>query len=624
MHNYFENDAAEFVYVRSYSRWIPEENRRETWPETVKRYVDFLRKHRGDVVPNYMFRDIENAILNFEVMPSMRALWAAGEAAEADNLTMYNCSYSAIDSIESFAECLYVLMCGAGFGFDVTKESVSKLPVVPELISTSNDVHIVADNREGWADSVKALMRNLYDGKDITFNYSRVRPKGARLKTMGGRASGPEPLMSLHDFIREMFRNAPGRRLKPIECHDICNKIAEIVIVGGVRRSSEISLSDIDDEEMRNAKNWPFPEYRSMANNSVVYNAKPSLEDFQKEWKALEESGTGERGFFNLEAARRHAPKRRKAQFIQGINPCAEILLRNRELCNLSEVVIRENDTFISLSRKVRLATIIGTIQSTFTYFPYLRSEWADNCREERLLGVSLTGIMDAVNLTTDENLTKMKRVAYDTAVDMAALLNINVPAAITCGKPSGTVSQLTNSASGMHPRFAKHYIRRYRISSMDPLFKMMCYQGFTFVPEVGQGPDAKTWVVEFPVAAASNAITREAVSAIDQLKLYKLMQQKWSEHNCSLTVYCRTHEWEAVGQWLYNNWGIVKGVSFLNYSDHKYELAPYEEISEQTYKIIEEKMPKIDYTQLSKYEMEDNTEGAKSYACVGDRCELV
>lgn len=620
----FANQAAEFIYVRSYSHWLDDKKRRETWPETVKRYVDFLRKHRGSTVPEYLFQEIEGAILRFEIMPSMRAMWSAGAAAEKDNLTMYNCAFAKIDSIDSFAECLYILMCGAGFGFDVSREAVEHLPLIPPVISTTSNIHLVDDSREGWADSVKFLMKALYSGENLLFDYSSVRPKGMRLKTMGGRASGPEPLMALHDFIREVFVGAQGRRLKPIECHDICNKIAEIVVVGGVRRSSEISLSNLNDTDMRDAKVWPFPAHRAMANNSVIYTSKPSWEQFQVEWKALEQSGTGERGIFNLHAAKANAPVRRNAELIAGTNPCGEILLRSMQFCNLSEVVVRDTDDIDTLLRKVRLATIVGAIQSTFTYFPYLRPDWARNCEEERLLGVSLTGIMDAPSILTKETLSMLKNIAKATSRDMAEMLHINAPVAVTCIKPSGTVSQLTNSASGMHPRYAKFYIRRFRISGMDPLYKMMRDQGFTFIPEVGQEDDPQTWVVQFPIAAPDRAVTREAVSAIDQLELYKLLQESWSEHNSSLTVYIRSHqEWKAVGEWVWDNWNTIKGVSFLPYSDFYYKLAPYEEITAQQYEQLCLGQHTVDYKCLSYYEMEDTTEGAKTFACVGDRCEL-
>ena len=620
----FPNAAAEFTYVRSYSRWLEDEKRRETWPETVARYVDFLRAERGHLVPEYLLNEIEEAIVSFRVMPSMRALWAAGGAARVEHVTMYNCAAAAIDSVDAFAECLYILMCGAGFGFDVTQESISKVPVVPSNVYSYQRVHTIKDSREGWADSIKVLMNGLYSGIDTTMDYSSVRPKGSRLKTMGGRASGPEPLLALHDFIRDTFVAARGRRLKSIECHDICNKIAEIVVVGGVRRSSEISLSDLQDEDLCRAKIWPFPAHRSMANNSVVYKTKPTEAQFWAEWQSLEASGTGERGIFNLEAARAYAPERRQAQHIQLVNPCGEIPLRSMQFCNLSEVVVRLDDTLATLTQKVKLATAIGAVQSTFTDFPYLRPQWKDNCDEERLLGVSLTGIMDAPHLLTAKNLRALKAAALSTAAEMAEALGVPMSASVTCVKPSGTVSQLVNSASGMHPRYARHYVRRYRISAMDPLFHMMSSQGFEFVPEVGQKAEsAQTWVVEFPVASPAGSVCREAVSAVDQLELYKLLQENYSEHNSSLTVYCRPGDWKEVGLWVWQNWDMIKGISFLPYDSGHYELAPYQACSKTEYEALVAKTPEIDYSQLSYFEQADNTEGSKTAACLGGSCEI-
>jgi ribonucleoside-diphosphate reductase alpha chain len=515
-------------------------------------------------------------------------------------------------------------MCGAGFGFDVTRESISQLPAVPATMIAHPELHVIPDSREGWADSIKILMDGLYNGQIIFFDYSQIRKKGERLKTMGGRASGPEPLKELHLFILETFMNADGK-LSSLDCHDICNKIAEIVVVGGVRRSSEISLSDPEDEVMRKAKIWPFPLHRAMANNSAVYTKKPTHEEFQKEWKELELSGTGERGIFNLEVARNTAPERRNANLIRGLNPCAEIMLRSRQMCNLSEVVISANDTLESLAHKVKVATVIGVIQSTFTHFPYLRQEWKDNCEEERLLGVSLTGIMDAPQLVTAENLQYLKQTSIAAAAEMSKTLGVNMPTAITCVKPSGTVSQLVNSASGMHPRYAKRYVRRYRISAMDPLFKMMTSQGFEFTPENGQDhATAQTWVVEFPVVAPETAVCREAVSAIDQLELYKTLQENWSEHNSSLTVYVPDGEWDKVGQWVWNHWGIIKGVSFLPFDSGHYKQAPYEVVNDDTWNRLVAQQKPIDYSQLNQFERVDNTSGAKTLACTGDRCELV
>ncbi len=659
----FRNPAAEFTYVRTYSRWIEAEKRRETWEETVQRYIDFIVAERGDIIPKKVISKIKSYMLQFDVMPSMRALWAAGDAARADNTCLYNCSFAEMDSVEAFSECLYVLMCGTGFGFSVTQEAVNKLPTVPVFTSDGAGVHVVQDSKVGWADSLKCLMYALYDGKDLGMDYSLVRPQGARLKTMGGRASGPAPLITLHNFVREVFSKAQGRKLTPLEVHDVCNQIAEIVVVGGVRRSSQISLSDLKDEEMKHAKEWPFPLRRAMANNSAIYTSKPTGIEFMREWAALAQSGTGERGIFNLGTARERAPERRDPSLIAGTNPCAEILLRNMEFCNLSEIVVRAGDDLDSLLEKVEAATWIGVIQSTFTYFPYLRPEWKKNCDEERLLGVSLTGQMDAPELLTIDALKAMKSRAIRVAKKASTVMGIPMPKAITCVKPSGTVSQLVDSASGMHPRYSRHYIRRYRIAGTDPLFALARDQGMPYSAENGQRktdwdkagqiyggisdhgkaitearrvcpmfvPDMKwdesmvtTWVISFPVEAPENCITRNEMSAIDQLEWYKRLQLHWCEHNASLTVYVRDDEWMKVGQWVYENWEIINGVSFLPYDGGKYEQAPYEEITEERYRKVLKSTSWIDYMLLGGYETMDNTNVEKSYACTGDKCELV
>lgn len=659
----FRNPAAEFVYIRTYSRWLEDQKRRETWNETVDRYINFIKEELGDKVPPKVLKKIKNSVLNFEVMPSMRFLWAAGDAAKQDNTTIYNCSFSAIDSPLAFSEALYILMCGTGYGFSVQKMYVDtdKMPAVPSQILPTNQVHIIEDSRTGWADSVKILVNSLYSGQDLTLDYNNLRPAGARLKTMGGRSSGPSPLVQLHSFIRDVFYSARGRKLTTLECHDISTEVAQIVVVGGVRRSSEISLSDLDDSSMRDSKTGNFPVRRYMANNSAVYTSKPDIVTFMKEWTALISSGTGERGIFNLESARKMAPKRRDASKIAGTNPCGEILLRNKQFCNLSEVVLREDDDIDSVLYKAEIATWMGVIQSSFTYFPYLSTEWKENCDEERLLGVSITGQMDAPHLLSAEALRAYKSRAIRTAKKASSILGINMPTAITCTKPSGTVSQLVDSASGLHPRFSKFYIRRYRISSNDPLFRLVRDQGVPVSPENGerkkdyikaqktydsiedktiamreaksicsifdnQGWSAdkvNTWVVSFPMAAPKTAITAEEMGAIEQLEHYKKIQTNWCEHNASITVYVRDHEWLAVGSWVYENWDIVNGVSFLPYEDHAYEQAPYEKITEEEYNKLIEKFPKIDYSELSRYEQEDNTEGAKSLACVSGVCEI-
>ena len=621
----FKNTVSEFIYKRTYSRWLDKKARREDWPETVERYISFLTSEINDI-PEKTIRKMRNYMLEFSVMPSMRMLWAAGDAARKDNTCIYNCSFAKIDCVEAFAECLHILMCGTGFGFSVTKEDVTKLPAIPDGIKSGRDVApvVIEDSREGWATSVKTLMQSLYDGQNLYFDYSELRPEGARLGTMGGRSSGPQPLIKLHDFIRETMHNAQGRQLTTLEAHDICNQIAEIVVAGGVRRSSQISLSDLDDEDMRYAKDWPYPIRRAMANNSAIYREKPSAADFLVEWGALAKSGTGERGIFNLEAAQNRAPTRRYAPLIAGTNPCGEIMLRDMEFCNLSEVVIREDDDLDTMLDKVETATWMGILQSTFVDFPYLRDKWATNCARERLLGVSLTGQMDNPSILNSEALKALKSRAIRIARKGATHLGINVPVAVTCVKPSGTVSQLVDSASGCHPRYSQYYIRRYRISASDPLFKMLKDQGVPCQPENGQdAKTATTWVLDFPVMSPEGCLTRKDVSAMDQLSHYKNLQLNWCEHNASMTVYVKEDEWFEVGNWVYKNWDIINGASFLPYDGGHYQLAPYEEIDHYTYETLIKKFPVINYNKLSQYELQDETGGSREYACTGDKCDI-
>ena len=620
----FKNEVSEFIYKRTYSRWLDEDLRREDWPETIARFLDFIISERPDI-PEKTINKIRKYMLEFAVMPSMRFLWAAGPAAKFDNTCIYNCSFAKINSVEAFAECLYILMCGTGFGYSVEQEEVDKLPEIPEIKSgRALDKIPIFDSKAGWADSVKMLMQNLFDGQNIYFDYGGIRLEGARLRTMGGRASGPAPLIKLHDFIRETMHNAQGRKLTTLEAHDICNQIAEIVVGGGVRRSSQISLSDLDDKDMRHAKEWPFPIKRAMANNSAIYREKPSAGQFLKEWAELALSGTGERGIFNLNAAQSKAPSRRYAPLIQGTNPCGEIMLRDMEFCNLSEVVVRAEDDLDSLLDKVETATWLGVIQSSFTYFPYLRKEWKKNCDVEALLGVSLTGQMDNPSVLTSEALRALKSRVLRISRKASSILGTKMPAATTCVKPSGTVSQLVDSSSGVHPRWSEYYIRRYRIAARDPLFRLMKKAGIKCNPENGQTKKtASTWVLEFPVKSPDDCITRKDVSALDQLKHYKNLQHNWCEHNASMTVYVRDDEWFEVGNWVYQNWDIINGVSFLPYDGGHYKLAPYEEIDVHSYERLIKKLPRIDYKQLSNYELNDNTQGKAEYACVGDKCEI-
>lgn len=622
----FPTPSSEFVYTRTYSRWIDDLNRRETWPETVDRVINFLKEERGDKVPEKVFKKLRKYMLSFDVLPSMRLVWAAGPAAKSDSTALYNCSFLPVDSVESFAETLYILMQGTGVGYSVQSKFTEKLPIVSKVDYSARMINKIqiSDDKKGWADSVKELMFALYKGEDIEFDYSIIRPKGARLKTMGGRASGPEPLVKLHAFIRDVFSKAQGRKLTPLECSDIMNEIAEIVVVGGVRRSSEICLSDLDSEEMRSAKDWPFPPRRFMSNNSAVYEEKPSAVKFLKEWTSLAASGTGERGIFNLSGARKTAPKRRNSSMISGTNPCGEIMLRENSFCNLSTIIVKENDDLDTLLDKAETASWIGTIQSSFTHFPYLRSVWKENCEEERLLGVSVSGQMDNPAILTADALKAMKTKAIKINKRAAKTLGINESAAITSVKPEGTSSQLTNSGSGLHVWYSPYFIRRYRISGTDPLYRLMRDSGFEFKPENGQTEEnAQTWVVSFPVKAPETAKFRKDVTAIDQLEWYKHVQTNWCEHNASCTIYVKENEWLEVGNWVYQNWDIINGVSFLPYDGGHYEQAPYEEITEEKYNKLLKLLPKIDYSLLSTYEKEDSTEGAKSYACVGDKCEL-
>ena len=620
----FKNEVAEFIYKRTYSRWLEKENRREDWPETIERFLGFITEERPDI-PEKTVNKIRKYMMEFAVMPSMRFLWAAGPAAKADNTTIYNCSFAKINTVEAFAECLYILMCGTGFGFSVEQEEVGKLPAVPEIRSGQALKKIlIEDSKKGWADSVKTLMQSLYDGQNVYFDYSGIRLEGARLMTMGGRASGPQPLVKLHDFIRETMHTSQGRQLTSLEAHDICNQIAEIVVVGGVRRSSQISLSDLHDEEMRQAKEWPYPIKRAMANNSAIYREKPSAAEFLKEWAHLALSGTGERGIFNLEAAQNKAPSRRYAPLIQGTNPCGEIMLRDMEFCNLSEVVVRADDDLDTLLDKVECATWLGVIQSSFTDFPYLRDTWKKNCDKECLLGVSLTGQMDNPSVLSSEALSALKSRVIRISRKASTILGTRMPTATTCVKPSGTVSQLVDSASGVHPRYSQYYIRRYRIAARDPLFTMMKEVGIPCNPENGQTEeDASTWVLEFPVKSPEGCITRKDVTALDQLSHYKNLQHNWCEHNASMTVYVRDDEWFEVGNWVYKNWDIINGVSFLPYDGGHYKLAPYEEIDVHTYERLIKDLPRIVYSELAKYESEDNTQGKQELACSGDKCDI-
>lgn len=620
--------ASEFVALRSYCRWLPEENRRETWKEVTQRVVEFLKTEtrHGDRVSNRVWTAIEEGILGFKVMPSMRLVATAGLAAKKENLCIFNCAYAPVDSLQSFSELMYILMCGTGCGFSVELENVDKLPVIKHQNAVMRrDDYVVDDSREGWAKALQFGLETWFAGEDVFFDYSKVRPYGAPLKTIGGRASGPEPLKECLDFAKKVIIEAAGRKLKPIECHDICCKIAEVVVAGGTRRSACISFSDVHDRDMRHAKQNSFPAYRFMANNSVVFTEKPDTITFLKEWSALAESGTGERGIINVSNLEQVC-KDRKFTRHHRLNPCSEIILRPYGLCNLSEAVIRPDDDLEDLVEKVKTATWLGVIQSTFTHFPYLRKEWRKNAEEERLIGVSLTGQLDNQKILTEEVLRQLKKVVIKTAKHAAGILGVTVPKAYTTTKPSGTVSQVVDSASGCHPRYAKHYIRRYRISKSDPLFQMMVAQGMRYKPENGQTEDNFTTAVfEFPMKSPDKAITRNEWDAMRQLEWYLHIQKNWSTHNVSNTVYVKSDEWLKVGNWVYEHFDDIVGISFLPFDGHKYELAPYEEIDAEQYEKTLKQFPKLDFSKLYEFEKAtgDTTETAKTFACTGDKCEL-
>ncbi|MDX1535572.1 MAG: ATP cone domain-containing protein [Candidatus Spechtbacterales bacterium] len=629
---YFQNDLGEFIYYRSYSRWIEEEGRRETWVETVDRYMQFMKDNIGDALTEDEYSDIREAILKQEIMPSMRLMWSAGKAAARTNVSAYNCSYIAPSQLEDFAEIMYLSMCGTGVGFSAESQNVQQLPIIKPQTGEKVKTHVVHDSKEGWGDALTLGLKTWFDGKDIEFDYSELRPAGARLMTMGGRSSGPEPLRSLLDFTRDKIKEREGKRLRNIDVHDIVCKIGEVVVAGGVRRSALISLSDLDDEEMRSAKEGKFYLYepqRQMANNSAAYNRKPTAHEFMEEWLSLAKAGTGERGIFNRAGLKHQMPKRRWEKFAphwaqSGTNPCGEITLRSKQFCNLSEVVARADDTEESLMRKVRLATILGTYQSSLTKFPYLSKEWKKNCQEERLLGVSVTGQWDSNSARDPEILSKLKEESIRVNEKYAKRMGINPSTSITCVKPSGTVSQLVDSSSGMHPRHSKYYIRRVRIAATDSLFHMLRDQKFPHKPEVGQDENsATTFVLEFPIKAPDGAITKDSISALDQLEHWKDVKTSFTEHNPSVTVSVGDDEWISTANWLYSNWEMLGGLSFLPRNDHHYALAPYEEITEERYNELMAEMPDVDFSHIVGYEKEDYTKGAKQLACVGGTCEI-
>ena len=636
MNNYLPTDYQAFIHTSRYARWLDDEQRRESWSETVERYIENVvgKNLQGkDSLSASAVKDIREAILSLDVMPSMRALMTSGPALERDNTAGYNCSYLPVDDPKSFDEAMFILLCGTGVGFSVERQYINKLPEVPELMFDSDTTIIVKDSKEGWAKALRQLIALLYSGEVPSWDVSKVRPAGAKLKTFGGRASGPAPLVDLFNFVVDVFKKAAGRKLSSLECHDLMCKIGEVVVVGGVRRSAMISLSNLSDDRMRHAKSgqwWENDPQRALANNSVSYTEKPDSLSFMREWMALVESGSGERGIFNREASKKQAKKngRRDDSYDFGTNPCSEIILRPYQFCNLTEVVVRATDNIKDLERKVRLATILGTIQSTFIQFPYLRKVWQRNTAEERLLGVSLTGVMDnplmnLKNTGLDKTLEHLKWIAVETNKLWAEKLGIPVSAAITCNKPSGTVSQLCDSASGIHARHSEYYIRRVRGDMKDPLTQFMVDQGIPSEPDVFK-PD-QTMVFSFPQKAPDKAVVTSDMSAIDQLEMWLAYQRSWCEHKPSVTINVRSDEWFEVGAFVYKNFDEMSGVSFLPYSEHTYQQAPYEEVGKSDYKKLLSAMPEsIDWAKLKEYEEEDTTIGSQTLACTGGSCEIV
>ena len=641
MSNLLPTDYQSFIHKSRYARWLDAEGRREDWSETVDRYFDYMtrwieEKHNVPITKPEI-DELKEAVLNLEIMPSMRALMTAGKALERNHLAAFNCSYLPLDHPRAFDELLYILMCGTGVGFSVERNNVDKLPIIADHFENCDDVIRVEDSKEGWAKAFRELITLLYDGKVPTWDLSALRAAGERLKTFGGRSSGPLPLNELFEFTTRIFERAAGRRLYPIECHDIACKTGEVVVVGGVRRSALISLSNLNDDQMRHAKSgawWENEGQRSLANNSATYKYKPDMETFMREWLSLVESKSGERGIFNRQAAKNKAVEngRRDIDHDFGTNPCSEIILRPYQLCNLTEVVVRETDTHQSLARKVRLATILGTWQSTLTNFKYVRKIWSNNTEEERLLGVSLTGIMDneilsgrsaQYGMNIGHVLQDLRSIAVHTNKQLAERLGIPQSAAVTCVKPSGTVSQLVDSASGIHARHSQNYIRTVRGDNKDPLTQFMMDQGIPNEPDVRK-PD-QTTVFSFPMAAPTNCVDRNDMTAIEQLEMWRVYAREWCEHKPSVTISVRENEWMDVGAWVWKNFDYCSGISFLPHSDHTYEQAPYQDCSVDDYRQMLEKMPsRIDWSLLQNYEAEDNTTGSQELSCTAGVCEVV
>ena len=636
MNNYLPTDYQSFIALSRYAKYYDGKGREE-WSETVSRYITGIV--RPKVGAEYNLSKIEQAILGLEVMPSMRAMMTAGPAANRDNTCLYNCSYLTVGDPKSFDEAMFILLCGTGVGFSVERQYINKLPEVPQLFDSETTV-VVKDSKEGWAKAFRQVLALLWAGEIPKWDVSKVRPAGSRLKTFGGRASGPEPLVDLFNFAVKTFNGAQDRKLSSIECHDLMCKIGEVVVVGGVRRSAMISLSDLDDDRLRHAKSgqwWDEPDkniyrfgYRALANNSVAYTEKPHIETFMREWQALVASKSGERGIFNRQASKKQAEKygRRDSGYDFGTNPCSEIILRPYQFCNLTEVVVRSTDTVEDLERKVRIATILGTIQSSYTKFPYLRKVWTNNTEEERLLGVSLTGIMDNPLMTSEnagleKTLEHLRNVAITTNVEWADRLGIPHSTAISCIKPSGTVSQLVDSASGIHARHSAYYIRTVRADNKDPLTQFMKDKGVPNEPCVAKSNT--TTVFSFPFKSPEGAITRNDMTAVKQLETWLTYQRYWCEHKPSVTITVQDSEWMDVGAFVYKHFDEMSGVSFLPHSDYIYQQAPYQDCTKEEYEVLLSSMPeKIDWSKLSDYEQEDNTVAMQTMACTGDVSEIV
>ena len=640
---YFRNALGEFVYYRSYSKWIEEENRRETWIETVDRYVDYMRENLGKKLKDSEYKEVREAILKQESMPSMRLMQFAGGAARVTSACVYNCTYTAPESFQDMAEIMYLSMCGCGVGWAAESQNVQKLPQIGIQTSKKLPTHIIPDDKEGWADTFTFAMNTWAKGMDVDFDYSLLRPAGARLKVMGGKSSGSDPLRKLLEFCRRKMFQRQGKRLTNLDVHDIICQIGNCVVAGGVRRSAMISLSDLDDPQIRDAKKgefWNTNPQRMLSNNSAVYLQKPTSEEFMDEWIALMKSGTGERGMFNRGSLAKTLPERRIKLFKKyynyfdstgtriigsiGTNPCGEILLQPKQFCNLSEVIARHEDTEGSLMRKIRIATILGTYQSSLTNFPYLSKEWKEHCEKEALLGVSITGQWDCPAVRKPEVMRRLKAEALRINKIYAKRFGVNESSCITCVKPSGTVSKTFDTASGMHPRHAPYYLQRIRISATDSLFKMLRDQGVPYNPEVGQSMDtANTFVLEFPVKSPEGSVYKNDLTAIDQLEYWKMVKENYTEHNPSQTVSIGEEEWIEVANWVYKNWDLIGGLSFLPREDHVYQLAPYEEITKQRYEELSKRLEHIDFSKIITYEKQDETDTKRELACVSGVCSI-